>query len=166
MDGKTKRLELRADVEALYATYAEALDDGDLGRWPSFFAADRPLYRITTRENLERGMELCFVLCEGQAMLRDRAVALLKTAMYRRRVQRRMLSGIRLLTQDDEPGGKGLEARANFALFEAMGDEPSKLLASGRFSDVITREGSELKFKQRLCVVDSRVAPDSLVFPI
>ena len=165
MDGQTQRRELLADVELLYATYAEALDDGDIALWPSFFADDSPVYRITTRENLEQGMELCFVLCEGQAMLRDRAIALLKTAMYRRRFQRRIMSGIRLVTFAGLDG-EGLEARATFALFEAIGDDPSKLLVCGRSSDVIVRQGSELKFKDRLCVVDSRVVPDSLVFPV
>jgi 3-phenylpropionate/cinnamic acid dioxygenase small subunit len=165
MDGKTERRELIADVESLYTTYAEALDDGDVARWPSFFADDRPLYRITTRENLEQGMELCFVLCEGQAMLRDRATALLKTVMHRRRFQRRIVSGVRLLTFDGLDG-RGVEARATFAIFEALGDDPSKLLVCGRSSDVIVRQGSELRFKDRLCVVDSRVVADSLVFPI
>jgi len=165
MDPKTQHRELVADVELLYTAYAEALDDGDVARWPSFFADDGPLYRITTRDNLEQGMELCFVLCEGQAMLRDRATALLKTAMYRRRFQRRIMSGVRLLTVDGLDG-EGVKARATFAVFEAMGDDPSKLLVCGRSSDVIVRQGSELKFKDRLCVVDARVMPDTLVFPI
>jgi salicylate 5-hydroxylase small subunit len=164
MAGKTEHQELLADVALLYATYAEALDDGDIARWPGFFADDC-LYRITTRENLEQGMELCFVLCEGQAMLRDRAMALLKTVMHRRRFQRRIMSGVRLLTFD-RLDGEGVKARATFAVFEAMGDDPSKLLVCGRSSDVIVRQGSGLKFKDRLCVVDSRVVPDSLVFPI
>jgi 3-phenylpropionate/cinnamic acid dioxygenase small subunit len=164
MAGKTGHQELLADVALLYATYAEALDDGDIARWPGFFADDC-LYRITTRENLEQGMELCFVLCEGQAMLRDRAMALLKTVMHRRRFQRRIMSGVRLLTFDGLDG-EGVKARATFAVFEAMGDDPSKLLVCGRSSDVIVRQGSGLKFKDRLCVVDSRVVPDSLVFPI
>jgi hypothetical protein len=47
-----------------------------------------------------------------------------------------------------------------------MGDEPSNLLVCGRSADVIVRQGSELKFKDRLCVVDARVMPDSLVFPL
>ena len=59
-----------------------------------------------------------------------------------------------------------MSARATFAVFEAIGDEPSKLLVCGRSSDVIVRQGGELKFKERLCVVDSRVVPESLVFPI
>lgn len=165
MAGQTEQRELVAEVGLLYAMYAETLDDGDIGRWPRFFADERPLYRITTRENLERGMDLCFVLCEGQAMLRDRAIALVKTVMHRRRFQRRIVSGIRLLAFDglDE---NGIEARASFALFEAVGDDPSTLLVCGRSSDVIVRQGSELKFKERLCVIDARVVPDSLVFPI
>lgn len=165
MDRKTEQRELLADVELLYTMYAEALDDGDLARWPSFFAEDDPLYRITTRDNLEQGMELCLALCEGQSMLRDRSTALQKTVMYRRRFQRRMMSGVRLLPTDGLDRGS-IKVRATFALFEAMGDEPSKLLACGRSTDVIVRQGDELKFKDRFCVVDSRVMPDSLVFPI
>lgn len=165
MDLKTKHRELLAEIELLYTLYAEALDDGDIARWPSFFADALPLYRITTRENIERGMELCFVLCEGQAMLRDRAIALEKTVMHRRRIQRRIISGVRLLSFDGLERD-GINARAAFALFEAIGDEPSQLLACGRSTDVIVRQGGELKFKDRLCVIDSRVVPDSLVFPI
>ena len=165
MDRKTEHRELLADVELLYTMYAEALDDGDVGRWPSFFADDNPLYRITTRDNLEQGLELCLALCEGQAMLRDRSIALQKTVMYRRRFQRRIMSGVRLLSFDGLEGS-GIEARATFALFEAIGDDPSELIACGRSTDIIVRRGNELKFKDRLCVVDARVMPDSLVFPL
>ena len=165
MDAKTERRELLADIELLYTLYAEALDDAELARWPGFFAADAPRYRITTRDNLEQGLALCFVLCEGQAMLRDRAIALLTTVMHRRRIQRRIVSGVRLVS----PGGldaDGVQTRATFALFEAIDDEPSRLLACGRSSDTIIREDGALKFKDRLCVIDSRVVPESIVFPI
>jgi 3-phenylpropionate/cinnamic acid dioxygenase small subunit len=165
MDRKSEHRELLADVELLYTLYAEALDDGEIGRWSSFFAEDNALYRITTRDNLEQGFELCLALCDGHAMLRDRAIALQKTVMYRRRFQRRIMSGVRLLTFDGIDGN-GIEARATFALFEAIGDEPSNLIACGRSSDVIVRRGGELKFKDRLCVVDARVMPDSIVFPL
>jgi 3-phenylpropionate/cinnamic acid dioxygenase small subunit len=165
MDRKPEHRTLQADVELLYTLYAEALDDGDIARWPSFFAEELALYRITTRDNLEQGFDLCLALCDGQAMLRDRAIALQKTVMYRRRFQRRIMSGVRLLTFDGIDG-KGVEARATFALYEAIGDEPSQLIACGRSSDLIVRQGSELKFKDRLCVVDARVMPDSIVLPL
>lgn len=159
-----QNLELAADVELLYTSYCEALDDADTDRWPSFFSDDGQ-YRITTKENLERGMPLCLVLCEGQAMLRDRAAALGRAVFHRRRFQRRMISGLRLKTFNDLDG-QGIETCASFVVYESMDDEPSRLLACGRSMDVIVREKQALKFKQRLCVIDSRVMPDSLVFPI
>jgi 3-phenylpropionate/cinnamic acid dioxygenase small subunit len=162
---KAEEHALLAEVELLYTLYAETLDDGELARWPAFFAEEGARYRITTRDNLEQGMELCLAVCDGQSMLRDRATALQKTVMHRRRFQRRMMSGVRLLSTD-VLDGKGIEVRATFAVFEAMGDNPSKLLACGRSTDIIVRHNGELKFKERLCVVDSRVMPDSLVYPI
>jgi 3-phenylpropionate/cinnamic acid dioxygenase small subunit len=164
-DGKAEERALLAEVELLYTLYAEALDDGELARWPSFFADEDARYRITTRDNLEQGMELCLAVCDGQSMLRDRATALQKTVMHRRRFQRRMMSGVRLLSTD-RLDGKGIEVRATFAVFEAMGDDPSKLLACGRSTDIIVRQNGALRFKDRLCVVDARVMPDSLIYPI
>jgi 3-phenylpropionate/cinnamic acid dioxygenase small subunit len=165
MSRKAEERALLADVELLYTLYAEALDDGELARWSSFFADDDARYRITTRDNIEQGMELCLAVCDGQSMLRDRATALQKTVMHRRRFQRRIMSGVRLLSSDDVDG-KGIEVRATFAVYEAMGDDPSRLLACGRSTDIIVRRGGALKFQDRLCVIDSRVMPDSLIYPI
>ena len=156
--------ELAAEAGLLYARYNEALDDAAIEQWPGFFTADGH-YRLTTRDNLERGLPLCFVLCEGQGMLRDRAEALRSAVFYRRRVQRRILSGLRLTRCEGFDAG-GAEVRASFVVYESMGDEPSRLLACGRSTDVIARVDGELRFRSRLCVLDARVMPDSLVFPI
>lgn len=157
--------DLAADVELLYADYCDTLDVGAIARWPNFFTEDS-LYRLTTRENLERGgWPLCFVLCEGHAMLRDRAVALESMLFYRPRQQRRIVSGIRLSTFEGLEGD-GVECSASFLVCESVGDEPTRLLASGRSLDRVVRIQGELKFKQRLCVVDARLMPDSLIFPI
>jgi 3-phenylpropionate/cinnamic acid dioxygenase small subunit len=156
--------ELAADVELLYTDYCESLDDADTDRWPGFFTQECS-YRITTRENVDRGLPLCFVLCEGQAMLRDRAAALQRTVFHRRRFQRRIVSGLRLKTFEGLDRD-GIEACASFVVYESVGDEPSRLLACGRSTDVIVRDGGALRFKHRLCVIDARVMPDSLVFPL
>jgi 3-phenylpropionate/cinnamic acid dioxygenase small subunit len=156
--------ELAADVELLYTHYCEALDDADTDRWPGFFAqAGR--YRITTRENLDRGLPLCLVICEGQAMLRDRAAALKHTVFHRHRIQRRIISGVRIKSFEGL-NGDGHETCASFVVCESLGDEPTRLLACGRSLDIVVREDDGLKFKERLCVIDARVMPDSLVFPI
>lgn len=164
MSKTTNYYELATDVELLYTKYCETLDSGEIERWPDFFP-EKCLYRITTRENLERNMPLSFVLCDGSAMLRDRAVALQKTVFYRTRYQRRIISGIRLKTFEDIDD-KGIETCASFVIFESIGDNPTQLLVCGHSSDVIIREEKTLKFKQRVCIIDARIIPDSLVFPI
>jgi len=164
MPAQSELYQLAADVELLFTTYCETLDDAAIERWPDFFASESR-YRITTRDNLERNLPLSLVLCEGVGMLRDRARALQETVMYRRRFQRRLMSGIRLETADGIDGS-GVKVRASFLVCESMGDGPTQLLVSGRSQDIVVREGDSLKFKQRLCVIDSTVIPDSLVFPL
>lgn len=156
--------ELAAEVEALYTDYCEALDDADIARWPGFFASGCS-YRITTREHMDRDLPLCLVLCEGHAMLRDRAAALERSVFHRPRVQRRLIGGVRLKTFEGLDAD-GVEAAASFFLYESVGDAPSQLLACGRSHDSIVRESGALKFKRRLCVIDARVMPDSLVYPL
>lgn len=158
------QLEILAEVEDLYADYCQSLDDGEIKNWPNFFAKDGE-YRVTTRENIQSETPLCLVWCEGQRMLQDRAAALERTVFHRQRAQRRILSGIRLKTFAGLDG-PGLQAGASFVLYESVGDEPTALLASGRFIDTVVRVGDALKFKRRICVVDARVLPDSLVFPV
>jgi len=163
----TSRLEnyiIAAEVEQLYTNYCEVLDASDIEVWPSFFTDDGS-YRITTRENLENNMPLCFVLCEGPAMLCDRAAALKQTVFYRCRFQRRIVSGISVKAID-RSDGESIETCASFVIYESIGDEPSKLLVCGRSQDVIVREKNMLKFKQRLCIIDAQVISDSIVFPI
>ena len=121
-------LAILAEVEHLYAEYCQTLDDGQIGDWPRFFAKDGE-YRLTTRENIASESPLCLVLCEGQRMLQDRAVALERTVFHRQRAQRRILSGIRLKTFEGLDGA-GLQTCASFALYESVGDEPTALLAS------------------------------------
>ncbi|MEN6080042.1 aromatic-ring-hydroxylating dioxygenase subunit beta [Chromobacterium piscinae] len=164
MNTLSDRYLLTAEIEHLYAHYCETLDDGRIDLWPEFFVEDC-LYRLTTRDNEERGMPLSLVLCKGQAMIRDRALALQKTVMFRSRRQRRMLSGIRLLEGVDGDG-EGVKTRASFVLYESVGDEPTRALASGCSHDVVVRRDGALKFKQRLLVVDASVMTDSLVFPV
>lgn len=164
MESKAEAYQLAAEVELLYTSYCEVLDDAEIEHWPDFFAHES-LYRITTRENLECGMPLSLVFCDGLGMLRDRALALQKIVMYRRRFQRRLMSGVRLVTSETVDVSC-IKTRASFFVYESVGDEPTQVLVSGRSEDVIVREGRTLKFKQRLCVIDSLVIPDSLVFPI
>src|SRR5438874_1228603 len=80
-------LELRARLADLYCAYGDAVDDGDLERWPDFFTANC-LYKVMPRENFEQGLPIALIYCESRNMLVDRVVALRKTALGAAEVMR------------------------------------------------------------------------------
>ncbi|MFP5512829.1 MAG: aromatic-ring-hydroxylating dioxygenase subunit beta, partial [Alphaproteobacteria bacterium] len=78
---RPEQLLLRAEIDDFNAAYAGALDDGRLQDWPGFFTDDA-FYLITSRENHDAGLPVGLVYCEGAGMIRDRAFAIGKTAMF------------------------------------------------------------------------------------
>src|SRR5207237_2246312 len=69
------------EARALLADYAYTLDAGRLAQWPTFFT-ERGLYRITTRQNHERGYPLSIMLCDNRNMLYDRVEATEKANIF------------------------------------------------------------------------------------
>ena len=95
--------DLMRRVERLIAAYIGCIDQDDLERWPTFFTEDG-LYRITTRENYERGMPASFFYCSGRGMLHDRVLALRRANIYEPHYYRHLVSGTHLVCQEP-PGG-------------------------------------------------------------
>ena len=77
----------------LYCAYDDALDDGELERWPEFFTEDVRL-QVMPRENFDLGFPVALIYCESRAMLVDRVVALRETALFAPRIARRITSGV------------------------------------------------------------------------
>jgi 3-phenylpropionate/cinnamic acid dioxygenase small subunit len=153
--------ELRYEVETLYADYLGCLNEERFEEWPDFFVADC-LYKIVPRENFERGLPLATVLCESKGYLEDRVVAIRKTAVYAPRHIRRVVSGIRIRGWRDDL----IEVRADYAAFETLLDELTRVFNVGAYHDRIAREGGRLKFKEKICVFDSVLVPNSLIYPL
>jgi anthranilate 1,2-dioxygenase small subunit len=147
-------------VEALYYDYAAAIDD-EVERWPDLFTEDAR-YRVTSRENHDRGLPLAPIYCEGRGMILDRAMAVRQTTVYATRFMRHAITNVRVT---ESPGGD-LEARANFAIYETFEDTISRLFAVGRYIDTIIRTGDTLLFRDKLCVLDSNVVIGSLIYPV
>ncbi len=152
---------LRTRLADLYCAYGDALDDGELERWPDFFTEDC-LYQVIPRENFERGLPIALIYCESRGMLADRVIAIRETALYVPRLVRHFISNIRLRAI----GPDGLRLTANFALCQTMADQPSALFLCGRYHDRVVEGSGELRFAQRICVYDSTIVPTSLVYPV
>ena len=155
------RNELRLALEDLYADYTACLDEERFEDWPGFFI-DQCLYKIVPRENFVRDLPLATMLCESKGYLLDRVQAIRKTQVYAPRTIRRMVSGIRPIGwQGDE-----LEVRANYAAFETLTDELTRVFNVGCYRDRIVVADGALKFKEKVCVFDSNLVPNSLIYPL
>ncbi len=153
--------ELRLELEALYAEYTGCLDEERFEDWPGFFT-ESCLYKIVPRENFERGLPLATWLCESRGYLKDRVVAIRKTSVYAPRRVRRIVSGIRVIGWS----GDVLETRASYAAFETLIDELTRVFNVGQYHDKIVVADGALKFREKICVFDSLLVPNSLIYPL
>jgi 3-phenylpropionate/cinnamic acid dioxygenase small subunit len=153
--------ELRLALEELYAEYIGCLDEERFEDWPGFFT-DPCVYKIVPRENFERGLPLATWLCESRGYLLDRVAAIRKTAMYAPRRMRRMVSAVRVLGWKDGT----LEVHANYLALETLQDELTRVFNTGQYHDILVVEDGRLRFREKVCVFDSALVPNSLIYPL
>ena len=154
---------LLQEIAELHAEYVDALDEGPLERWPELFCEECE-YRVTSRENHDRGMPLSLLFCESRAGLRDRVMAIRSTSVFRPRAMRHLSGAPRIV--DDGAAGGDVRCRAGFAVFETVLGEETRVFLTGTYLDRLTRRDGVLRFRERVCVYDSALVPGSLVLPI
>jgi 3-phenylpropionate/cinnamic acid dioxygenase small subunit len=154
-------IERRLAVLDLNARYAEAIDEGRLEEWPTFFTEDGR-YRITTAENVERGLPLSIVYATSRAMLRDRIKALREANIYEAQRYRHLLGPARI-----EHGAEGiLHAHASFMVARIMHTGETTLFATGIYRDRIVLDGETARFAERVVILDSRQIDTLLAIPL
>ena len=102
-------IELQLKIQDLNARYAQAIDDNRLEAWPDFFTEDGR-YRVTTAENVERGLPLGMIYATSRAMLRDRVRSLRDANVYEAQRYRHIIASP-LVTPDE---GRGARAQTSF----------------------------------------------------
>ena len=146
----------------LYADYASAVDSGDWDLWPEFFT-DACSYRLQPRENHERGFPLATLSFESKGMLRDRVYGIRETLFHDPYYQRHVV-GAPLVREIDADGRWHCEA--NYAVFRTKLSQLTTVFNVGRYLDIVVRTPQGLKFASRLCVYDSEMIPNSIIYPI
>jgi salicylate 5-hydroxylase small subunit len=157
----TLSLEERFEVIDLYTAYAEAINDGQLEAWPSFFTDDCR-YRVQARENAERGLPLAAFRAESRGMLEDRVAAIRNAMLYVPHYWLHMISGVRIIGV----GSDAIDVRANYCIIRTIQDRLSELFQVGRYQDRVVRQGGRLLFQEKLCIYDSLLIPNSLIYPV
>ena len=145
----------------LYADYASTLDAGDFEGWCEFFTGDC-IYRLVPRENHERGLPLATLAFESKGMLKDRAYAVRETLFHDPYYQRHVVGAPRLLRVDADR----FDCEANYAVFRTKLSELTTVFNVGRYLDTIVRTTHGLRFASRVCIYDSEMIPNSIIYPI
>ncbi|ACB33068.1 aromatic-ring-hydroxylating dioxygenase beta subunit [Leptothrix cholodnii SP-6] len=145
----------------LHADYASAVDSGNWDLWPEFFADDC-IYRLQPRENHERGFPLATLSFSSKGMLKDRIYGIRETLFHDPYYQRHVV-GLPVIRSVAE--GR-ISCESNYAVFRTKLSEPSTVFNVGRYLDTVVRTQAGLKFASRVCIYDTEMIPNSIIYPI
>ena len=155
-DGK-----LLLEVIRLYGDYAAVVDSAQWEKWVEFFAEDCE-YKIQPRENYERGFPLATLALLSKNMLKDRVYGIHET-LYHDPYYQRHVVGLPIIREDKDGV---IVSEANYAVFRTKLSGDSTVFNVGRYLDRIKRDAGELKFISRLCIYDTEMIPNSIIYPI
>jgi salicylate 5-hydroxylase small subunit len=95
-------------------------------------------------------------------MLKDRVYGIRETLYHDPYYQRHVVGApmVRRVV------GGAIHSEANYAVFRTKYDKESTVFNVGRYLDVIVQTPVGLKFTERLCIFDSEMIPNSLIYPI
>ena len=150
-----------AEARALLADYAYTLDAGHLAKWPALFT-ERGLYRITTRQNHERGYPLSIMLCDNRNMLYDRVEATEKANIFEPHYYRHVLSDSQPMESKDD----ALAARTSFVCVRTMLDGSTLLFCSGEYLDEVVREDGACRFRSKTVILDQSRIDTLIAIPL
>jgi len=145
----------------LFAAYGALIDTAEFDAWLALFAA-ACTYHIVPRENYERGLPAGLVYCDSRAMLEDRIRALREANKYNIHTDRHLI-GLPRLTGED---GDATLVEAPFAVYQTDQEGETRLFATGLYRDRIVVEAGDLKFRDKLVVLDTFAVPSLLATPL
>jgi salicylate 5-hydroxylase small subunit len=109
-------------------------------------------------------MPLCLLALESKAMIKDRVYGVKETLYHDPYYQRHIVGTPRLLSITAD--GQRIHAEANYTVIRTKFDGDSTILSVGYYHDDIVRTPEGLKFQSRLCVYDSEMIANSIIYPI
>ena len=152
---------LHHEIDQLNAAYAAALDEKRFDDWPDFFVEDGH-YKVQARENFDRGLPLALMAMESRGMMKDRVYGVTQTIYHGPYYMRHVIGAARIVSQENNV----IKAEANYAVFRTRPGNVSEVYNVGRYIDEIIKKDDSLKFRSRLCVYDSEMILNSLIYPI
>lgn len=158
---------LRAELDALYADYAAALDEARYEDWIDLFVDDCS-YLLQPRENFDRGLPLATLAFESKGMLRDRIYGITKTLFHAPYYQRHVVGPLRIVSLETAGELERIEVQASYAVFRTRVQQPSEVFNAGRYLDRVVRDPADglLRFAAKRAVFDSENILNSVIYPV
>jgi 3-phenylpropionate/cinnamic acid dioxygenase small subunit len=154
-------IELTLKVQDLNARYVQAIDDNKLEAWPDFFT-ENGRYRVTTAENVERGLPLGMIYATSRAMLRDRVRSLRDANVYEAQRYRHVI-GTPLIEAEE---GAAVRAQTSFIVARIMHTGETTLFATGCYHDHVVFVDGAARFAEKTVILDSRLIDTLLAIPL
>lgn len=164
-DDALATLLLQSEVDRFNAAYAAALDERRFDDWPLLFTEDGH-YTVQARENFDRGLPLALIALESQGMLKDRVYGITQTIYHRPYYMRHVIGVAQLLPVLAGDAPDEVRAQAHYAVFRTRPGDASEVYNVGRYIDRFTRTPQGLRLRERLCVYDSEMVLNSLIYPV
>ncbi len=157
----TADADLRFDLGDLYAAYAACLDEARFDDWPGFFTEDCR-YRAVPRENYDQGLPLATMDLQSRGALKDRVYGVTSTLFHAPYYQRHIIGPIRITARD----GDTILVEANYLVIRTKRDVPSEVFNAGRYVDRVVPTPDGLRFAEKLCIFDSELIANSIIYPL
>nr|WP_246386283.1 aromatic-ring-hydroxylating dioxygenase subunit beta [Novosphingobium hassiacum] len=155
-------MEIGAQVDALQAAYAYALDGRNMQAWLDCFGQEAG-YVLTSRENDDAGLPVGMIMDDNHARLRDRVkfVTDIWTGTFEDYPTRHFIQRLHM----DWLADGVLAVHSNFLVSYVSTTGKLELLASGFYRDEIVI-APKCTFRSKRAILDGEVAPRYLVYPI
>lgn len=147
-------------INHINVQYGDALDRHDYDTWINFFMTDG-LYMVQSRENHDRNLPLALIRLESHAMMRDRIYGCMDTIFHQPYYTRHLISNAVIVSQDDL-----ICTRTNYAVFRTKPTSTSEVFNVGCYHDQWIQTKLGPKLKQRLCIYDTEMVLNALIYPV
>ena len=152
---------LALDIHDLLDDYTTLIDRDDLEKWPELFVSDG-IYRVLSRENIERGLTAPLVYYYSQGMMRDRVTALRDALTYEFVYTRHVTSPARLRLRADGD----VWVASSFSIFQSTEAGVTRTYAVGAYEDIVTRTEHGVRFRSRDVMLDTFGVLNNIAIPL
>jgi anthranilate 1,2-dioxygenase small subunit len=123
---------------------------------------EKCIYKITTADNHNQGLEAGVIFANSRAMLVDRITSLREANVFERHTYRHFLGPPWIKSQD----GGGVASETPFFVVRVMQDGTTDIYATGRYIDRYSLEAATPKLIERIVVCDSSRFDTLLALPL